>query len=107
MAEPSESTPDSESMRDESAAPQPPRVRPPSPLRRARSTQLVKSDKCYSAECAAFAAQFVTSFVLILFCMLMIAFRSGSLEVYLPLISSTAAIWVPNPKVPTRTLPSS
>ena len=103
MAEPSESTPDSESMRDESA-PEPPRVRPPSPLRRARSTQLVKSDKCYSAECAAFAAQFITSFVLILFCMLMIAFRSGSLEVYLPLISSTAAIWVPNPKAPTRSL---
>lgn len=85
-------------------ATEPVRRRPVSPVRRVRSTELVKSDRCYSAECAAFAAQFITSFVLILFCMLMIAFRSGSLEVYLPLISSTAAIWVPNPKAPTRSL---
>jgi hypothetical protein len=85
-------------------ATEPVRRRPVSPVRPVRSAEMIKSDRCYSAECAAFAAQFVTSFVLILFCMLMIAFRSGSLEVYLPLISSTAAIWVPNPKAPTRTL---
>ncbi len=78
-----------------------------SPVRATSVTQTqVDFPKCsYSMECAAFAAQFITSMALILFCMLMIALRNGQLEVYLPLITSTAAIWVPNPKAPTRSLP--
>jgi len=76
-----------------------------SPVRATTQTQVDFPRCSYSMECAAFAAQFITSMALILFCMLMIALRNGQLEVYLPLITSTAAIWVPNPKAPTRSLP--
>jgi hypothetical protein len=54
----------------------------------------------FNMECAMWIAQVSMSFLLILFCMLMIGLNQGSLEVYLPLITSTAAVWVPTPKTP-------
>ena len=54
----------------------------------------------FNMECAMWLAQLVFSLLVIVFCMLMIGLRGGALEVYLPLITSTAAVWVPNPKTP-------
>ena len=51
-------------------------------------------------------AQLLISFIVIVFCMLMIAINKGALEVYLPLITSTAAVWIPSPKTPTRSVPT-
>ena len=57
--------------------------------------------ECHSnMECAMWLAQLGFSLLVIVFCMLMIGLRGGALEVYLPLITSTAAAWVPNPKTP-------
>ena len=54
----------------------------------------------FNMECAMWLAQLVFSLLVIVFCMLMIGVKQGALEVYLPLITSTAAVWVPNPKTP-------
>jgi hypothetical protein len=54
----------------------------------------------FNMECAMWLAQLVFSLLVIVFCMLMIGLKQGALEVYLPLITSTAAVWVPNPKTP-------
>ena len=54
----------------------------------------------FNMECAMWMAQLVFSLVVIVFCMLMIGVRGGALEVYLPLITSTAAVWVPAPNAP-------
>jgi len=51
-------------------------------------------------------AQLLISFIVIVFCMLMISLNHGALEVYLPLITSTAAVWIPSPKTPTRNVPT-
>ena len=60
----------------------------------------------FNMECAMWIAQLLISFIVIVFCMLMIAVNHGALEVYLPLITSTAAVWIPSPKTPTRGAPS-
>ena len=60
----------------------------------------------FNMECAMWVAQVCMSFVLILFCMLMIGLKQGALEVYLPLITSTAAVWVPTPKTPSFRKPT-
>ena len=54
----------------------------------------------FNMECAMWLAQLVFSLLVIVFCMLMIGVKQGALEVYLPLITSTAAVWVPSPKTP-------
>lgn len=60
----------------------------------------------FNMECAMWIAQLLISFIVIVFCMLMIAVNHGALEVYLPLITSTAAVWIPSPKTPTRGVPT-
>ena len=60
----------------------------------------------FNMECAMWIAQLLISFIVIVFCMLMIAINKGALEVYLPLITSTAAVWIPSPKTPTRGVPT-
>ena len=40
------------------------------------------------------------------FCMCMIAFNDGKLEVFLPLMTSTASVWVPTPTPPSRKVPT-
>ena len=59
----------------------------------------------FNMECAMWIAQLTFSLLVLIFCMLMIGVRGGALEVYLPLITSTAAVWVPAPKTPTFTKP--
>ena len=59
------------------------------------------ADTChFNFQCALFCAQVLFSFTMLLFGMCMIAFKNGQLEVYLPLLSTTAAVWLPNPVPP-------
>ena len=62
---------------------------------------MVDTDTChFNFQCALFCAQVLFSFLMMLFCMLMIGLQGGQLEVYLPLLSSVAAVWLPNPAPP-------
>ena len=60
-------------------------------------------EKChFNMACSMFVAQIAVSVLVITFCMCMIAFREGKLEVFLPLMTSTASVWVPTPTPPSR-----
>ena len=61
----------------------------------------------FNRTCATWYAQIMTTFMVLTFCMCMIAFKDGQLEVYLPMITSTAAVWVPQPKAPKANVPAS
>lgn len=64
-------------------------------------------DAChFNMQCWMFFAQILVCMTLMVFCMIMIAINDGPLEVYLPLITSTASVWVPSPAPPKRKLPS-
>ena len=64
---------------------------------------MVDQEAChFNFQCALCCAQVLFSFVMMLFCMLMVGFRNGALEVYLPLLSSVAAVWLPTPSPPRR-----
>jgi hypothetical protein len=52
--------------------------------------------------CAHWAAQVVFTMTIMLFFMFMIAFRGGQLEVYLPLLTSSASVWMPSPGIPKK-----
>jgi hypothetical protein len=56
----------------------------------------------FNMQCWMFFAQILVSMTLIVFCMIMVATKEGPLEVYLPLITSTASVWVPSPSPPKR-----
>ena len=61
------------------------------------------SEHChFNMACWMFFAQVVFSLIVILFCMGMIAFDDGKLEVFLPLLTSTASVWVPSPTLPKK-----
>jgi hypothetical protein len=60
-------------------------------------------DAChFNVQCWMFFAQVFFSFLVILFCMLMIFVKNEQVEVYLPLMTSTASVWVPTPTIPRR-----
>ena len=56
----------------------------------------------YNYQCAMFTAQVFFSFIVMMFCMAMIFWKDGQLEVFLPLLTSTASVWVPSPQVPRK-----
>ena len=56
----------------------------------------------FNMACAMFFAQIVVSIMVMAFCMCMIAFNEGKLGVFLPLMTSTASVWVPTPTPPSR-----
>lgn len=67
---------------------------------------LQKSDQChFNIQCATWFSQIMVSFFVLAFCACMIAFKNGQLEVYLPLMTSTASVWVPTPKAPKKVMP--
>ena len=64
---------------------------------------MVDGQQChFNMACAMFFAQIVVSIMVMLFCMCMIALNDGKLEVFLPLMTSTASVWVPAPSPPSR-----
>ena len=60
----------------------------------------------FTMTCAHWAAQVVFTLAMMFFFMFMIAFREGPLEVYLPLLTSAASLWMPSPGVPKRKVPA-
>ena len=64
---------------------------------------MVDEDKChFNMSCWMFFAQVVFSLITVLFCMSMIAFENGKLEVFLPLLTATTLVWVPSPSPPKK-----
>jgi hypothetical protein len=59
----------------------------------------------FTMTCAHWAAQVVFTLAMMFFFMFMIAFRDGPLEVYLPLLTSAASLWMPSPGIPKRKVP--
>ena len=60
----------------------------------------------FTMTCAQWVAQVVFTLAMMFFCMFMIAFREGPLEVYLPLLTSSASLWMPSPGIPKRKVPA-
>ena len=60
----------------------------------------------FTMTCAQWVAQVVFTLAMMFFCMFMIAFREGPLEVYLPLLTSSASIWMPSPGIPKKKAPA-
>ena len=58
----------------------------------------------FTMTCAQWVAQVVFTLTMTFFFMFMIAFRGGPLEVYLPLLTSLASVWMPSPGVPKKKL---
>lgn len=59
------------------------------------------SETChFNMACASYFGQLLVSLIILVFCMSMVAYKDGKLEVYLPMITSTAAVWIPAPAVP-------
>ena len=58
----------------------------------------------FTMTCAQWVAQVVFTLTMMFFFMFMIAFRGGPLEVYLPLLTSLASVWMPSPGVPKKKL---
>jgi hypothetical protein len=56
----------------------------------------------FKMTCAHWLAQVIFTLTMMLFFMFMIAFKDGRLEVYLPLLTSTAAYWMPSPGIPKK-----
>ena len=56
----------------------------------------------FKMTCAHWIAQVVFTMTIMLFFMFMIAFREGRLEVYLPLLTSSASVWMPSPGIPKK-----
>ena len=65
-----------------------------------------KNECHFNMACAMFFAQIVVSIMVMAFCMCMIALNDGKLEVFLPLMTSTASVWVPTPSPPSRKVPT-
>ena len=65
-----------------------------------------KSCPYFTMTCAQWVAQVVFTLAMMFFFMFMIAFREGPLEVYLPLLTSSASIWMPSPGIPKRKVPA-
>ena len=64
---------------------------------------MVDDDTChFNFQCALFCAQVLFSFIMMIFCMLMVGIGGGQLEVFLPLLTSVASVWMPNPAAPSR-----
>ena len=51
---------------------------------------------------AHWGAQVTVTVSMMLFCMFMIAFRGGALEIFLPLLASIISVWMPSPGIPAR-----
>lgn len=63
----------------------------------------VSAEDChFNVQCWMFFAQVIFSLITVIFCMCMIAFEDGKLEVFLPLLTSTVSVWVPSPSPPKR-----
>lgn len=60
----------------------------------------------FTMTCAHWVAQVVFTLTMMFFFMFMIAFRDGPLEVYLPLLTSAASLWMPSPGIPKRKVPA-
>lgn len=56
----------------------------------------------FTMTCAHWVAQVVFTLAMMFFFMFMIAFREGRLEVYLPLLTSAASVWMPSPGIPKK-----
>ena len=64
---------------------------------------MVDDDSChFNMACWMFFAQCLFSLITVLFCMSMIAFEDGKLEVFHPLLTATTSVWVPSPSPPKR-----
>ena len=64
---------------------------------------MVDEDNChFNMGCWMFFAQVIFSLITVLFCMAMIAFEDGKLEVFLPLLTATTSAWVPSPSPPKK-----
>ena len=64
---------------------------------------MVDEDNChFNMGCWMFFAQVIFSLLTVLFCMAMIAFEDGKLEVFLPLLTATTSVWVPSPTPPKK-----
>ena len=59
----------------------------------------------FTMTCAQWVAQVVFTLAMMFFFMFMIAFRDGPLEVYLPLLTSSASLWMPSPGIPKKKPP--
>jgi hypothetical protein len=51
---------------------------------------------------AHWGAQVAVTVSMMLFCMFMIAFRGGALEIFLPLLTSIISVWMPSPGIPQK-----
>ena len=60
----------------------------------------------FTMTCAQWVAQVVFTLAMMFFFMFMIAFREGPLEVYLPLLTSSASLWMPSPGIPKKKPPA-